>query len=157
MSRRRLVVAAALLLITACGTSSTPSAVDLPEIDGAGIRTLIAEADQPLVINVWASWCVPCRSEAPLLRAAHSEFGSQVRFVGIDTQDAQADAAAFIDEFGLDGFEHWFDRSGAVRAELGGLGVPVTYFVDAEGTVTMHAGIIDERTLVLEIDELLNS
>ena len=145
----------ALFSIAACGTTGGSSAGPLPEIDGPGIRSLIAEADQPLVINVWASWCGPCRSEAPLLTAAHDQFGEQVRFVGIDTQDSQADAAAFIDEFGLGGFEHWFDQSGAVRSELGGFGVPVTYFVDAAGNVTVHAGIIDERALVLGIDEIM--
>jgi len=150
--RRALVFL--LVLIAACGSDVSQSSGALPPIDGAGIRALIAESDQPLVINIWASWCGPCRSEAPLLNAAHEEFGRQVRFVGIDTQDSQADAAAFINEFGLGGLEHFFDQAGSVRAELGGFGVPVTYFVDATGNVTVHAGIIDERALVLGIDEI---
>lgn len=154
MNRRWLAVL--LVAVAACGSPNTGSADDLLPIDGAGVRAMISESDQPLVINIWASWCVPCRSEAPLLAAAHAEFGDEVRFVGIDTQDSQADAAGFITEYGLDGFEHWFDPSGSVRAELGGFGVPVTYFVTVDGEVTIHAGIIDERTLVLGIDELLS-
>lgn len=143
-----------LVLMAACSPASTGSVGELPPIDGDGIRALIDESDSPLVINIWASWCGPCRSEAPLLRAAHAEFGDQVRFVGIDTQDSQAGAAEFIDEFGLSGFEHWFDPTASVRGELGGLGVPITYFVSAGGDVQIHAGIIDERSLVLGIDEI---
>lgn len=150
-------LAALLLLAAACSAGSGAPVGDLPPIDAPGIRSLIAESDRPLVINIWASWCGPCRSEAPLLRAAHAEFGDSIRFVGIDTQDSQAGAAEFIEEFGLDGFEHWFDPRAAVRAELGGLGVPVTYFVSSDGDVTIHSGIIDERSLVLGIDEITSN
>lgn len=146
------------LLVAACSADgsagSAGDAPELPTIDGPGIRTLIAEEPRPLVINVWASWCGPCRSEAPLLASAHARFGDAVRFVGIDTQDARTPAREFISEFGLE-FEHWFDQPGAVRAELGGFGVPVTYFVKRDGSVEVHPGIIDERALVLGLEEIL--
>lgn len=108
------------------------------------------------MVNVWASWCVPCRSEAPLLRVAHERFGDEVAFIGIDVQDDQDSAQAFIAEFGL-AFPHYFDRDRRVPQELGGIGVPITYFIDADGSVVdIHSGIIDEATLALGIDELLS-
>ena len=116
---------------------------------------LIRDTNRPVVVNVWASWCIPCRSEAPLLRSAHTEFGDQVRLVGVDVQDSQASARAFIAEFEIP-FENFYDRARLVPAALGGRGVPITYFFSAGGElVSVHSGVIDERTLALNIDEVL--
>jgi cytochrome c biogenesis protein CcmG/thiol:disulfide interchange protein DsbE len=109
-----------------------------------------------VVLNVWASWCGPCRSEAPLLRAAVAEHGDDVTFLGIDVRDSQDGARAFIAEFGLDDFTHLFDAAGAVPDALGGFGVPLTFFFRPGGELSLlHNGVIDERTLALQIDELL--
>lgn len=155
-SVKRLLVAL-LVLVTACSGSSAPapaSSSELPEIDGPGMRALLEDLDRPAVVNVWASWCLPCRSEAPLLAAAHAAHGDQVEFIGIDVQDDRESAREFIDEFGL-GFDHYFDPGRAVPAELGGFGTPITYFVDADGgIVETHSGIIDEQTLALMLDEI---
>ena len=119
------------------------------------MRDLLSASDQPVVLNVWASWCVPCRSEAPLLNAAHAEFGDDVLFVGVDVGDTQNNAKEFLSEFEIS-FDNYFDPNATIRADLGGVGVPVTYFIGAGGTsVTRHNGVIDERTLVLGIDDLL--
>jgi thiol-disulfide isomerase/thioredoxin len=150
-----LVVAVAL---SACGSSAvSPEDVPpLPDTGPAQISDLLAVSDRPVVVNIWASWCSPCRSEAPLLREAHAEHGELIRFVGIDVRDDQQDARGFIAEFGLDGFEHFFDPSGAVPADLGTFGVPQTLFFAPGGVpVHTHRGAIDERTLALQIDELL--
>ena len=158
--RIRLVAAAAAisLLSAACTSASVPidGVPPLAETTPEEIRDLLASSERPVVLNVWASWCTPCRSEAPLLRAAAAESGDRVRFIGIDVRDDQQGARGFIAEFGLDGFEHFFDRNGAVPADLGGFGVPQTYFFAPGGTlVAAHPGVIDERTLALQIDELL--
>lgn len=143
------------LVAAACG--STPSAVEvdeLPPINEEILNELLGSSG-PTVVNVWASWCVPCRSEAPLLTAAHEAFGSEVTFIGVDIEDSQEGAREFIAEFGLE-FDNYFDRSGVVRAALGGVGVPITYFFAADGElVYRHNGVIDERTLSLQIDEIL--
>ncbi len=146
-----------LLLLAACGQGSGgPPADPLPEIDPAGMRGLLAESTLPVVVNVWGSWCAPCRSEAPLLRAAEADAGDDVRFVGVAVRDSQGPAREFIDEFGLGGFEHYFDRPSRVPADLGGRGVPITFFFAPGGElVEVHNGIIDERTLALRIDDLL--
>lgn len=154
--RRMILAAAGLVLLAGCsGVSPRPvGSADLPDIDGPGIRALLADVDRPSVINVWASWCLPCRSEAPLLAAAADEFAGEVVFIGIDVQDDRASAREFISEFGL-AFDHYFDPVRAVPAELGGFGTPITYFAEAGGNIIhTHSGILDEQTLALMLDEL---
>ena len=117
--RRTSIALTLFLALSACSSSAVPGDVpELPPIDDS-ILTEILSAEEPLVLNVWASWCVPCRSEAPLLTAAHEAFGDDVRFVGIDIEDTQEGARGFIAEYGLE-FDNYFDRSGTVRAALGG-------------------------------------
>jgi len=119
------------------------------------MQQLLGASDQPVVLNIWASWCVPCRSEAPLLNAAHDEFGEDVLFIGVDVGDTQGNAKEFLAEFGIS-FDNYFDPNASIRADLGGVGVPVTYFISAGGgSVNRHNGVIDERTLVLGISDLL--
>lgn len=149
-----------LFTLAACGPGGVAieDVPPLPRTTPTEIRALLEESDRPVVLNVWASWCVPCRSEAPLLRAAADAHGDRIRFVGIDVRDDQNDARRFIAEFGLTGLEHYFDPSGAVPAELGGRGVPITFFFAAGGAqVGVHHGVIDERALALAIDDLLRS
>ena len=156
MRRFPALILTLALLGAACSQSGTGVAGDLPEADPAGMAALLEVSQQPVVLNVWGSWCVPCRSEAPLLREAHAAFGEDVRFIGIAVRDRQGAAQEFIDEFGLGGFEHFFDRPSAIPASLGGRGVPLTFFFDPGGElVELHSGIIDERGLALGIDELL--
>ncbi|MBT8200987.1 MAG: redoxin domain-containing protein [Acidimicrobiia bacterium] len=145
------------IVVSACGTTGDPEAVPLlPEIDPASMQQLLADSDKPLLVNVWASWCIPCRSEAPLLRQAHQEFGDRVTFIGVDISDSQNNARAFLDEFQLTGFDHYFDRSGAVPAALGGNGVPLTFFYAPGGElVELHFGVIDERALAFNLDEII--
>lgn len=154
---RALIPTLLAVVLAACSSSSVPieDVPDLPETTPSEVRALLAASERPVVLNVWASWCVPCRSEAPLLREAHAEHGDEVRFVGVAVEDAQRDARAFLAEFGLTGFEHYFDRPGAVPADLGARGVPLTFFFAPGGDlVDLHRGVIDEGALALGIDEL---
>lgn len=155
--RSTALLLAAALCAGACGAGTTdPSGIEpLAPTDAAAVEALLADSERPVVLNVWASWCTPCRSEAPLLRRAHARFGDRVRFLGVDVRDSQEGARSFIAEFRLDGFEHLFDRTGAVPSALGGFGVPLTFFFAPGGTlVRLHSGVLDERTLALQIDEL---
>ena len=153
-------LAAVAVLNAACASAAIPIE-DVPllePIDAAGVTVLLTESERPVVLNVWASWCGPCRSEAPLLREAAAEWGDEVRFIGIDVRDTQDGARAFIAEFGLDGFEHRFDPTGSVPASLQAAGVPLTFFFDAGGGLRhVHRGVIDEGSLALQVDELLRS
>ncbi len=131
---------------------------ELPAATSDEVMTLLGESEQPVVINVWASWCIPCRSEAPLLDRAIDRFGSRVRFIGINVRDSQSGAREFIAEFFADApIEYLFDRDGAIPPALGGsTGVPLTFFYEpGGGLVELHFGVLDERTLAFQIDELL--
>ena len=147
------------LAVAACSNASTVDVSAVPELAPASpeeVVSRIVAGGQPAVVNIWASWCVPCRSEAPLLRTAHEQLGDEVLFLGVDVQDRQAGARAFIAEFGLDGFDHLFDPDRTVPSAFGQRGVPITFFFGADGEVaSAHSGVIDERTLAASIDELI--
>jgi cytochrome c biogenesis protein CcmG/thiol:disulfide interchange protein DsbE len=157
VDRLRLVVVSLVVVIAGCGGGGADiSAVpELELVTPEAIEAMLAGSADPVLLNVWASWCIPCRSEAPLLLAAHERFGDEVTFIGVDVRDNQDDARAFIAEFGLDAFPHLFDNTGAVPAALGGRGVPLTFFFEAGGELSyLHRGVIDERTLAVHLDEL---
>lgn len=145
----------AAMVLGACNEAVEVNGPDLPVLADTTLDDL-RSVGRPLVLNIWASWCVPCRSEAPLLREAHAAFRDQVHFVGIDIEDTQEAAKRFIAEFDLE-FDNYFDQAGRIRSRLGGVGVPITYFFDAGGDIVyQHNGVIDERTLAIQIDEILN-
>lgn len=151
-------VLALAMVAAACGGSNVDPedlGPELATIDHAALVALLSSDPRPAVVNIWASWCLPCRSEAPLLDAAHEEFGDEVQFIGVAVEDTQLGARSFIAEFGVE-FENYFDRNGSVPAALRRVGVPITFFFAADGTlISAHSGVIDERTLAINIDELL--
>lgn len=158
MSRSSLlaVLAALLFVLTSCTSEdSQTTAPPLPPIDAGQVAALLETSTQPVIVNIWASWCIPCRSEAPLIERAYNQFGDQIRFIGVNVADTQSGARQFIDEFGLS-FENLFDAARTVPAALGGSGVPLTFFFAPGGELVHYQpGVIDERTLALQIDELL--
>ncbi|MEA2023419.1 MAG: TlpA disulfide reductase family protein [Actinomycetota bacterium] len=160
MSRLVLTALLVALIAVGCSSSQPVEGVDPPEpITSEEMQTLLSESSEPVVLNVWASWCTPCRSEAPLIGRAASEFEDEVRFIGLDVRDTPNGAAAFIAEFFPDApIEHYADSSGAIPTDLGGSrGVPITFFFRPGGELSyLHHGVIDERALVLQIDELVN-
>jgi thiol-disulfide isomerase/thioredoxin len=90
-------------------------------------------AGRPMLINVWASWCGPCKVELPLLARAHREWGDRVAFLGIDAQDASAEAWKALTAAGVD-YPQLEDPEGRSRTPFGwNSGLPLTLFVDARG------------------------
>lgn len=150
-----MLILAACGGVVAAGPDDPGGRLDLPETTSEEFEAHLADIDRPAVVNVWASWCLPCRSEAPLLNAAFEQYGTQIEFIGVDVEDNQKDAKAFLAEFGLE-FDHFFDRDREVVNFYGGFGTPVTFFFASNGELfKTHSGILDERTLALNIDELL--
>jgi cytochrome c biogenesis protein CcmG/thiol:disulfide interchange protein DsbE len=152
------VIGAALLAACASPSADISAIPELPAVGTADITTLLGASTEPVVLNVWASWCIPCRSEAPLLSRAAVAFADRVRFVGLNVRDDQTGAREFIAEFLAGaGIEHVFDAAGNVPVDLGGSrAVPLTFFYAPGGVLaTLHTGVLDERTLALQIDELL--
>ncbi|MDX1450338.1 MAG: thioredoxin domain-containing protein [Acidimicrobiia bacterium] len=158
--RRFAASVAILVAIGACGGSAVDfsSVPELPEATPEAVAALLSESDKPVVLNVWASWCIPCRSEAPLLERAAVEFQDEVTFIGINFRNDQTGARRFIAEFFEDApISHFIDRGDRIPIALGGtFGVPQTFFYAAGGElVGFHPAVIDERTLALQIDEIL--
>jgi thiol-disulfide isomerase/thioredoxin len=120
-------------IVVAEGVSGLPSTVaELPNTDAEAFRSLMHELrGTPVVVNLWASWCEPCKLEMPRLAAAAAEH-FDVQFVGVDTRDSRDGAESFIARFSVP-FPSLFDPDGAIQTELGSFGLPVTLFIDADG------------------------
>ena len=89
----------------------------------------------PVVVNVWASWCVPCRTEFPLFQVASARLGRRVAFLAVDTLDSAGDARAFLTRFPVS-YPSYEDPSGALARFLSPAeGVPITVFIDRAGRV----------------------
>jgi len=133
---------------TTSGSLLPEDPYELPGFDLASYEALLAELEgTPVVVNVWASWCEPCRDEAPHLAAAHAEFGDRVQFLGVDILDEREAARRFIREFGW-AYPSVFDLPGSIRDGLGLLGQPVTLFYDASGElVATWTGALTEDVL----------
>lgn len=103
----------------------------------------------PFVLNIWASWCVPCRQEAPVLERAWRLDGRPrgVLFVGLDMQDAAPDGRGFLRQFGVD-YLNVRDPSNDVPRRYGATGVPETFFIGRRGMIVGHViGVISPAAL----------
>ncbi len=108
-------------------------AFSLRRLDTSGTLALASLRGKPVVLNFWASWCVPCKGEAKMLEDAWQRYRSQgVVFVGIDWHDVKSDARRFLDLHGVT-YPTVLDGSGSITDRYGVVGVPETYFIDRRG------------------------
>lgn len=92
----------------------------------------------PIVLNFWASWCGPCRKEAPILERGWRRAGPRgVLYLGLNMQDSVDDALSFVREFGLT-YPMIRDPGDSVARAYGAVGIPETYFIDRRGRVVGH-------------------
>ncbi|MED4780931.1 TlpA disulfide reductase family protein [Brevibacillus choshinensis] len=113
---------------------------------------------KPVILNFWASWCGPCRMEAPDLQKLHEKYKSQVDFYGVNVtnNDSPEAAAAFVQAYKLS-FPIPMDVAGTVSNRYLIQAFPTTYLVDKEGVVRKKIiGMIDAATLELELRKLIN-
>jgi thiol-disulfide isomerase/thioredoxin len=87
-----------------------------------------------VLLNVWASWCVPCREESPALERFASENSEALVVLGVDTRDLTEDAIAFLREYDID-YPQLRDASGAYADDLKTTGVPESFLIDPEGNL----------------------
>ncbi|MCZ2818003.1 TlpA family protein disulfide reductase [Modestobacter sp. VKM Ac-2984] len=112
---------------------------------------------RPTLVNLWATWCAPCREEMPMLQDAHARHDEQVRFLGVDVQDDPDAARWFLDEHDID-YPHAVDAGGELLRELGMRGLPVTLALDPDGRVIDRVvGQLTSEDLQRLIDALLRS
>jgi cytochrome c biogenesis protein CcmG/thiol:disulfide interchange protein DsbE len=101
----------------------------------------------PVVMNFWASWCVPCKAEAPRFTASARAHRGRVAFLGVDVQDFSGDARRFLKRFDTN-YVSVRDGSPRTYSAYGLTGIPETYFVDRAGRVILHrVGEISRREL----------
>lgn len=160
-SRRWCAAAAAVLIVAACASGDPPGATQsrepapalascptgrgtpingvrstmLPCLTGPQRQVAVAAVHgRPEVINIWASWCHPCRREARLLEAAHRAAGDRVLFLGVDSRDTRTAAVRFLATHDVT-YPQVFDEAGTFASRIGLQGVPDTLVVDSSGHV----------------------
>jgi cytochrome c biogenesis protein CcmG/thiol:disulfide interchange protein DsbE len=119
--------------------------------------SLAAHRGQVVVLNFWASWCVPaCYDEAPVLERGWRAYRDQgVAVIGIDIQDRAEAARKFLSDFGLS-FPNAPDPDGRVSVDYGVYGVPETFFIDRAGRIrAKHVGAVTDEVFRSHVERLL--
>jgi cytochrome c biogenesis protein CcmG/thiol:disulfide interchange protein DsbE len=110
----------------------------------------------PVVVNIWASWCGPCRAEATLLVQAAERYGHEVQFLGVDHEDQRKAAAEFLTRYHVP-YPSLFDLGGEIHHRLGFIGLPDTLFYGADGdVVSTWTGPLTAGALAGNIEGLLS-
>lgn len=119
----------------------------LPLLHGGRV-SLAAYHGRPLLLNFWASWCIPCQQEAPVLERGWRRYHRRgVAFLGIDEQDTRADALRFERQYGIT-YPSAYDASGYHGIDYGVTGFPETFFVTPDGRLLdKYVGPLDDATL----------
>lgn len=139
----RALACALVLSCLACHQPPQPGAVGSQapnlaalSLNGRAVR-LGQLRDSVVLLNVWATWCIPCRREVPELQALHQEYsGRGLRVVGVSVDEAAAagDVAEFVKSFGLT-YAIWLDPQQRVATLFGIPGVPASFLIDRAGAV----------------------
>ena len=106
----------------------------LERLNGPGSLRLSSLRGRVVVVNFWASWCEPCKREAPIFQSASERYRGRVVFVGVDTTDFSGDARGFLDRYGVT-YPNVRDPNGRVLHKYGGLPIPRTYVLNRTGRV----------------------
>jgi cytochrome c biogenesis protein CcmG/thiol:disulfide interchange protein DsbE len=124
----------------------------LQTFDGKTIR-LADLRGKAVVLNFWASWCIPCKDEQPTLEALSQRFGpAGVTFVGVNIQDTRPDALDFMAQYHVS-YPMVVDPAGKVYIDYGVVGVPETYVVDRNGRIQRKiVGPIDASQLAATLE-----
>lgn len=111
---------------------------------------------KPVLINFFASWCLPCREEMPVLEKIVREYQPKgVVFLGIAVDDTEEKMKDFIKRYDVT-FPVGLDKTAEIQKSFGLYGIPTTYFIDKKGVINyFHSGVVTEELLQHELDKLL--
>jgi len=130
---------------------------ELLTLDGAALSSESLRG-RPVVINFWASWCLECKTEHPVLMDGQRRHGTDVAFIGVLYQDRPEDARAYLTEMGDPGYPNLIDADGRLALDFGVSGVPETFFIDAQGVVRYkHWGALTTDVLNAQLSSILGS
>lgn len=129
---------------------SLQMAPDITVYDAQGKAVKLSSLQgKPVVLNVWASWCGPCKQEMPSFQAAYEKYDGQLQFmmVNLTGQDSMADAKALLTETGYT-FPVYYDTDNSAAQSYNTGSIPATFFVNKEGQLVTYAiGAINESVL----------
>ena len=172
MNRLRVsaIVVLLLLVLSACGEEieqasgalapctsiATIEAAEksiLTECLDGGVGVDLSRIKGPAIVNVWGSWCKPCKDELPIIKDFYAELDPTIQLIGVDVEETSINAGR---KFALEQGITWpnlFDRDGQTRAVFG-MGVPVTWFIGSDGkVVAKHIGVITSIEQIREATE----
>ncbi|MBG0560943.1 TlpA family protein disulfide reductase [Actinoplanes sp. NEAU-A11] len=112
------------------------------------LRTL----PRPAVINVWASWCAPCREELPVMQGLADRAAGRLSVIGLDSGDRREAAASFATDHDVS-FPTLFDPDRRFAGELGQATLPITVFVDTDGKTYIHRSALTVDELIEKVRE----
>ena len=130
------------------------------DADGADVTLADRLADgKPIVLNFWATWCGPCKSELPAFDKAAAEYADELTFMMINLTDGQVETVSgvktFMEENGYT-LPVYFDKKGSASGPYGVSSIPLTYFITSDGVVAGgHMGSMSEETLYNYLGQLL--
>ncbi len=150
----------------ALATGQRPPApnITLPVlVSGAGLppvgqtASLASLKGTPVVLNLWASWCGPCRDEAPIFEKAWDKYkGKGALVLGLDLQDLTENALAFVKKYDIT-YPSLRDGTDASKRDLEATGVPETFIIDRKGRIALHitGQVTDLRQITVPLDQVL--
>lgn len=149
-----LLLLAVMLAVAGCSTSAPKQPASLPKVTlesfDSGAALDLSTVRGPAVVNVWASWCGPCRRELPLYQAFSTKYAGKVKVIGLDFQDPQSGKAhELIRRSGVT-YPLYKDPDGDVRAP----GLPQLILLDARGRIVLKQSV--EITSVGQLENLVS-
>ncbi|HEY2596424.1 MAG TPA: TlpA disulfide reductase family protein [Chloroflexota bacterium] len=111
------------------------------------------QSGKPVVVNFWASWCGPCADEAPVMQDAARRYGDRITFVGVDVEDIDSDAQAFLSKYGIT-YLNGSGNAGPISVQYGMRGVPETYFIATDGHLVRKWNVLTSADLEQFVGEL---
>lgn len=128
----------------------------LPKLEGGGSGSLAEYKGSWVLVNIWASWCIPCKQEAPALEKFQRQHGgTHFTVLGIDSRDLSSDGRGFVRRYGLT-YPQLRDGDGGAAHEYGTTGVPENFLLDPRGRLRLHVvGPVTEESLHDEVAPML--